>query len=256
MTTYLPVQIDNGNGDPIVLLHGLGNNYKSWSFVIDKLDYSKNRIIAVDLLGFGDAPKLRNIKYDPEDHSKAVIKTLDKLGLKKVLLAGHSMGSIIAIEVAKQRPDLVCQLILFGAPIYKSMPKHSTWWSHITRSEGTYYKIFSIVRDNPEAVKAGGEIADELVPFVKGIEITDETWPAYKKSLENTIMQFQTFKDICQFKIPTLFVNGIFDFFIIRKNTKEIARKNRQFVKVKTVLGPHELTPAQGKKVAKILQDS
>lgn len=254
MKTYLPVRIDKGSGDPIVLLHGLGNNYKSWSFVIDKINYSKNRIIVIDLLGFGDAPKPAGIKYTPEDHAKAVIKTLDQLKVNNILLAGHSMGSIVAIEVAKHRPDIICRLVLFGAPIYKSMPKRSNLWSRITKPEGVYYKIFSIVKDNPEAVKAGGEIADELVPFVKGMEITSETWPAYKKSLQNTIMQFQTFRDVCQIKVPTLFVNGLFDFFIIRKNIREIARKNKQFIKLKTVLGPHELTPAQGKKVAKILQ--
>ena len=84
-------------------------------------------------------------------------------------------------------------------------------------------------------------------------EITDEVWPAYKKSLENTIMQFETFKKAIKTQVPMLFVNGIFDLFIIRGNIRDIRRANKRYVRVKRVLGPHELTPRQGKTVARIL---
>ncbi len=250
--TSLPVKIDRGTGTPMVLLHGLGNNHKSWSFVLDNLDGSSHRIIVPDLLGFGDAPKPKNKAYSQQDHAEAVIKTLDQLDVKNAIIAGHSMGCIIALEVAKQRPDLVRQLALFGAPIYEKLPT-SSWVSRLNRSEGMYFSIFSIVQKNPDAVQAGGKIADEIIPLVKGMEITEETWPAYKKSLEHTIMQFDTFKDASQIKVPTLFVNGVLDFFIIRKNIKKIAQKNQKYIKIRTVLGPHEITPLQGKRIAKIL---
>ncbi len=249
--TYLPVKIDKGNGTPTVLIHGLGNNHKSWSFVVENLDTSKHRIIVPDLLGFGDAPKPKNCEYTPKDHADAVIKTLDQLSIRNALIVGHSMGCIIAIEIAKQRPDLVRHLALFGAPIYDRMPTAKRW---SLRPENGYFAAFSLVKKNPDLVQAGGTVADELVPFVKGMEITEETWPAYKKSLSNTIMQFQTFKDAQRLRVPTLYINGILDLLIIRKNIKKIAKQNKQYVKVKTTLGPHEITPLLGKKIAKILE--
>ena len=105
MTHLLPVKFDKGTGAPLVLLHGLGTNYKSWQFVLEHIDYTKHRVIALDLLGFGDAPKPKTITYTPQDHVDAIIATLDKLGIKKAAFAGHSMGCIIAIELAATHPD-------------------------------------------------------------------------------------------------------------------------------------------------------
>lgn len=250
-TYSLPVKLDKGSGTPLVLLHGLGNNYSSWSFVLEHLDYTKWRVIALDLLGFGDAPK-PNISYTPTDHADAVLQTLDDLGVKEAVFAGHSMGCIIAINIAHRFPERALQTILLGAPIYKQAPKGGTW-NKLTRREGLYFSIFEIVKANPDAVQAGGTIADELVPFVKGMEITEETWPAYKKSLENTIMQYESFKQATELQVPSLFVNGLLDFFIIRKNIRTIRRTNKKYISIKRTLGPHELTPRQGGVIAKII---
>ncbi len=251
MTTALPVKLDKGSGTPLVLLHGLGNNHKSWEFVLEHLDYTKWRVVAVDLLGFGDAPK-PNSSYTPEDQTKAVVATLRKLGIKSAVFAGHSMGCIIAIDIASRHPDLARQIVLFGAPIYKKKPRGG-WKQKLFRAEGVYFSLFEIVQKNPDAVQTGGQIADDLVPFISGMEITPEVWPAYKKSLENTLMQYESFKQASQLRVPTLFVNGIFDFFIIRGTIRAIKKANRTYIRTKTVLGPHELTPRQGRVVARIL---
>lgn len=248
----LPVKIDKGTGDQtLVLLHGLGNNYKSWEFTLEHLDYTKWRVLAFDLLGFGDAPK-PHIAYTPSEHADAVLATLDSLNIRNAVIAGHSMGCIIAINLAHRYPDRIKKLALFGAPLYKQKPRHD-WWHTLTHTEGAYFTVFGIVQKNPNAVQKGGHIADELVPFIKGMEITEKTWPAYKKSLENTIMQYETYKQATALTVPTLFINGLLDFFIIRRNIRSIHRANHQYVRIRRTLGPHELTPSQGKTAARII---
>lgn len=247
----LPVHLDKGTGTPLVLLHGLGNNHKSWSYVLDHIDYTKWRVIALDLLGFGDAPK-PDVTYSPKDQAEAVIATLDTLNIKKAVFAGHSMGCLVAIEIAQLWPSRAKKLVLLGAPLYKSVPRGG-WWRKITRAEGLYFSLFEIVKKNPDAVQAGGKIADELVPFAKGMEITEKTWPAYKKSLEYTIMQDKSYKYATKLSVPTLFVNGLLDFFIIRRNIRSLRRVNKQHIKIKRTLGPHELTPRQGRLIARII---
>ncbi len=247
----LPVQIDRGSGTVIVLLHGLGNNHSSWEFVLEHLDYSRCRVIAVDLLGFGDAPK-PSVEYSLEDHSEAVAATLQQLGIEKAVIAGHSMGSTIALDLATRHPELVERLVLFGAPLYRAKPRAGRL-RDLLRTEGLYFSLFELVQRSPQAVQAGGELAEEYVPFVKGMEITEETWPAYRQSLQHSIMQYESFRQARALKIPALFVNGIFDFFIIRRNISRLRFLNREFVRVKRTRGPHELTPAQGKVAAKII---
>lgn len=246
----LPVKVDRGKGPVVVLLHGLGNNHKSWSYALKHLS-SSVRVIVPDLLGFGDAPKPK-VQYTPADHAEAVIATLDKLDIKDALIAGHSMGCIVAVEVAVRRPDLASQLVLAGAPIYQRAPR-SGWMDRLFHTEGFYFSIFYAIKNNPEATKFAGKVADDTAPLVKGMEITDETWPAFRGSLEHTIMQYQTFGQLKQLRTPTLFLNGIFDFFIIRRVTARAVRANRRYLRSKTLLGPHELTPRQGRRIASII---
>ncbi|QQS17401.1 alpha/beta hydrolase [Candidatus Saccharibacteria bacterium] len=252
MTKTLPIQIDKGNGAPLVLLHGLGTNHKSWEFVLEHIDYTKHRVITLDLLGFGDAPKPKNVKYTPRDHAEAVMATLDKLGIKKAVFAGHSMGCIVAIEIAATWPDRVASLLLLGAPLYKAA-RQRHWWHKLLPAEGLYFALFDELKKHPVAVQAGGTLANNLAPLVKGMEITDETWPAFRKSLEHAVMQFDTFRKATKLRVPTLFVNGLLDVFIIRRNIKEIRRANRRYVRVRRTLGSHELTPHQGRLVARII---
>lgn len=252
MTNHLlPVKVDHGNGPAVVLLHGLGNNHKSWSYVLKHLDDSV-RVIALDLLGFGDAPK-PDIEYTPTDHAQAVIDTLDSLGVKQAVIAGHSMGCIIAIEVARLRPDLAHQLILAGAPIYRRAPRASLV-DKLFHTEGIYFSIFTIIKNNPDATKFAGKLVEDLAPFVKGMEITDETWPAFSRSLSHTIMQFKTYDQLIQLKTPALFLNGLLDFFIIRRVNNRAVRANRHYLRRKALLGPHELTPREGRRIARVIE--
>lgn len=82
------------------------------------------------------------------------------------------------------------------------------------------------------------------------MEITDETWPAFRKSLENTIMRFDTAKKAAPLETPTLFLNGLLDFFIVRSVNRKIVRANSRYLRKRTVLGPHELTPRNGRRMA------
>lgn len=252
MSEYqLPVKLDKGKGAPLILLHGLGNNHKSWEYVLEHLDYDRWRAITVDLLGFGDAPK-PDIDYTPSDHAKAVIALLDSLDIESATFVGHSMGCLVAIEIMTQYSNRVKSLVLLGAPIYRKKPRGG-WLHKIIQPEGRYFSLFEIVKKHPDAVQVGGKIADEIVPFVKGLEITEETWSAYKKSLENTIMQCESFGQAKRSEVPILFVNGLLDNFIIRRNTRALRHLNPRYIKIKNTLGPHELTPRQGKTIARII---
>lgn len=249
----LPIQVDRGKGQPVVLLHGLGNNHRSWTYVLDSLDYKRCRAIVPDLLGFGDAPK-PDVAYSVDDHAAAVIASLDKLNIKQAIIAGHSMGCNVAIAVAVRRPDLVKQLILLGAPLYSRLPRGS-FWERITKAEGTYFTIFSTLTRYPDVTLKAAQGVDVIAPLLKGMEITEATWPAFRKSLQQTIMQVQSYQEALSLKVPTTVVYGRLDVFIIKRTLRRLARKNRRFVRFETALGPHEITPFQGKKVAEQLMD-
>ncbi len=247
-----PVQVNEGEGDPIVLIHGLGNNYRSWTYVLDNFDYKANKIIALDLLGFGDAAKPSNCEYTAEDHADAVIRALDGIGVKNAVISGHSMGSIVATEIARKRPDLASRLVLLGAPLFKKLPKYNRF--KFWKKEDAYSKLFRLIASQKDLTLSAANGVVQLLPLIKGMEITEETWPAFKKSLKNTILQTKSYKDLVEIKIPTELVYGVLDLFVIKKNLKTIARKNKSYVTFTSALGPHEITPVHGKSIAELLQ--
>lgn len=252
MSYELPIRIDKGNGTTtLVLLHGLGTNYKSWKYVLDNLDYDKYRVIVMDLLGFGDAPKPTDIAYSAKDHAEAVLHTLEKLKISKAIIAGHSMGCIVALELANIRPQIAQHLILLGAPLYKTIPEAKTW-RRFLKIEGLYFSIFNQIKDNPNAVMYTTELADSLLPFLHGMEITEDTWPAFYKSLENTVMKTRGYEVAKNINTPTTLVYGILDIFVSKRNLMLVFNKNKN-IKFKYSIGPHEITPLQGKYTTKLV---
>lgn len=261
--TKLPIQVDRGGGPAIVLLHGLGNNFRSWTYVLDHLDDSRNRIIAVDLLGFGDAPK-PDVEYSADAHADAVIRVLEDLDVGPAIVAGHSMGCIVAAKVATERPELVERLVLLGAPTFtyirSAKKRRGLRDLHLLDllrrgAEDRYSAIFRLIAEKPDLTIGAAGALENWAPMVKGMEITDETWPAFKSSLQHTILQTQTYRDLRVIETPTVLLYGHLDVFVIKRNLKRIARRNRTHVEYRAAIGPHEITPIHGKSIAELLQE-
>ncbi len=104
--------IEAGQGEPVVLLHGLGATNSS--MLTTFLELSKDhRVIAPDLPGFGDSSKpLRS--YDPPFYARWLIGLLDELGIERARLIGNSMGGRVAVEVALAAPERVDKVALLA----------------------------------------------------------------------------------------------------------------------------------------------
>jgi pimeloyl-ACP methyl ester carboxylesterase len=109
------IDVGSGDGDPVVLVHGLGGQWQNWLENIPRLAETR-RVVAIDLPGFGCTP-------EPEDDEEITItryghwvnEVANRLGLETVDLVGNSMGGYIAAEVAIQFPARVSRLVLVSA---------------------------------------------------------------------------------------------------------------------------------------------
>jgi pimeloyl-ACP methyl ester carboxylesterase len=98
----------------IVLIHGLGDEADSWRHLVDPLSAAGFRVIAPDLPGFGRSIVKGRVTIDR--HADAVLELMEAAGAadrdNPAVLAGSSLGALIAESAAFKRPDMTRALIL------------------------------------------------------------------------------------------------------------------------------------------------
>jgi pimeloyl-ACP methyl ester carboxylesterase len=101
----------------IVLIHGFLSSTFSYRRLIPHLmnDFA---ILALDLPPFGKSEKSIRFQYTYKNLAKLVIELLDRLQIESCILTGHSMGGQICLNIARQRPDLVKQIVLLCSSGY------------------------------------------------------------------------------------------------------------------------------------------
>ena len=105
--------VDEGEGKPLVMLHGNG----TWSFVYRHLIKGLSdeyRCIAPDYLGFGLSEKPCDWSYRPRDHARVVEQFLDGLGLSDVTLFLQDWGGPIGMDYATTHTDVVDSFVVMN----------------------------------------------------------------------------------------------------------------------------------------------
>jgi pimeloyl-ACP methyl ester carboxylesterase/creatinine amidohydrolase/Fe(II)-dependent formamide hydrolase-like protein len=98
--------VEKGQGEPIVLLHGIGGSVQSWidSGVVDKLAVD-HRVIAFDARGHGKSGK----PHDPKQYGRQmpldVVRLLDHLAIKQAHIVGYSMGAGTTSQMLTMHPE-------------------------------------------------------------------------------------------------------------------------------------------------------
>jgi pimeloyl-ACP methyl ester carboxylesterase len=151
---------DEGTGEPLLLIHGVGGSIESWAYNIPELA-EKYRVIALDIPGNGKSSRpTRKDVYSLEYAGNFMHQFAEGLGLKKYNLAGNSMGGFFALQLTYMFPQSVAKLILVDA-------------AGLSKDISLAYRLFSIkplgeilLRPNRFTVKSMAKFLlfrDELV---------------------------------------------------------------------------------------------
>jgi pimeloyl-ACP methyl ester carboxylesterase len=117
------VELGDPTGEPLLLLHGYTDSSRSWSLTAPYL--GEYRLLIPDQRGHGgsDAPEccfsLSQFAYDAR-------LFLDALKIDRAAVAGHSLGSMVAISLAADHPERVSRLILIGSTAMEPI-KRGDW---------------------------------------------------------------------------------------------------------------------------------
>jgi len=90
-----------GEGEPLLLIHGVGSYRRVWDPVLDSLAGERD-VISVDLTGHGDSPLMEErTPPTPANFAKLLVAFLREIGVDSAHVAGNSSGGWIALEMAK-----------------------------------------------------------------------------------------------------------------------------------------------------------
>ena len=158
---------DEGEGFPIVLVHGTASSLHTWDAWTNELKKT-NRVIRMDLPAFGITGPNKNADYSIESYTTFLHFFVEKLNLEKFHLAGNSLGGNIAWNYSSEHPAKVEKLILVdasGLPTNKEPPAiFKMAKTPVLRSLFLYVTPKMLITKNIKEVYADDDkVTDELV---------------------------------------------------------------------------------------------
>ena len=110
--------LERGRGEPLLLIHGNGTMIQDFliSGIVDDLA-QRYRVIIIDRPGYGYSERPRAV-WTPRAHATLFQAALERLGVSQAVVLGHSWGSLVAVTLALQAPQLVRSLVLASGYYY------------------------------------------------------------------------------------------------------------------------------------------
>ena len=108
---------EQGSGPAVLLLHGWPTSSHLWREVMPPISRA-NRVVALDLPGFGGSDKPPNAAYDFSFYGRTLDLFLAELGIDRVGLALHDLGGPIGLHWAVHRPGRLTKLALLNTLVY------------------------------------------------------------------------------------------------------------------------------------------
>ncbi len=140
--------VDEGEGDPVLLLHG----QPTWSYLYRKVIPELTptaRVIAPDYFGFGlsDKPTDRDW-YSYDAHTTSIVRLIEQLDLHNLTIVMQDWGGPIGFRAAVENPDRVARLVVLNTGIYSGRPPGETWlrFRELVRRTGSDFQPSRLIR--------------------------------------------------------------------------------------------------------------
>lgn len=186
-------------GTPVVLLHGLAASGRVFGAAFDSLG-DRHRLIVPDLLGFGESPT-SNTGYGPAQHVAAILACITELGCddEPMIVAGHSMGALLAIHLAARHPDRVRAVVAFAPPLYRDPDEARQRIAGL----GLMARLFALdthwahaacqwVCDHRDLAATMAQVLRPDLPGPIARDAVHHTWASYSQSLRDVILAAET----------------------------------------------------------------
>jgi len=178
--------VDEGDGPPVLLLHGEPTSSFLWRGLIPPLVEAGRRAVAPDLIGFGRSDKPTEVGWYAYDrHVESVAQLVDELDLRDLTVVVHDWGGPIGLRVAVENPDRVERLVILNTGIGGGRAPSETWlrFREVVRAQGASIDPVRLieagtVRGLSEEARAGYALPFPTPESKAGVRAFPELVPA------------------------------------------------------------------------------
>ncbi len=213
---------DTGEGEPLLLLHGLGMSGEAFQFLSPRLA-KRFRLIVPDLRGHGESAHLPG-PYTTEALTADLAPMLDALGVESVHILGHSHGGAVAQAFAHAYPERVRSLVLVSTYAVQRV----TWWQRVLG--GVTPAVVSLLGTRPMAwivrwlrPAGGGPNLDARAAALSASMLAANDCRCLGDAVHWS-RQFDSRAWLDRLQIPTLVVAGDADCVIVPQQAEHLAR--------------------------------
>lgn len=189
--------LTNDSADPaalaVVFLHGWLVKAAVWAPILQRLENQGYNLYALDLPGFGKSQPLKD-DFDLDGYVKVVKGFIEKMGLARVCLVGHSFGGRIAIKLSAEYPDLIEKLVLVDSAGFKDESLKKKFFAFAAKFLRPIFYIPLVRVLRPQAYRLIG--SDYLNTSV-------DLRPAFLKIINEDLTEY-----LPKINVPTLIIWG------------------------------------------------
>jgi pimeloyl-ACP methyl ester carboxylesterase len=206
---------DQGRGEAVVLVHGFGASSFAWRHVSAALEHDF-RVVAIDLAGFGFTQRPRDkASYSRFAQGQLVLAVMDRLGIARAHLVGHSYGGSVSMALAARSPERFFSLTLVNSAALDYPQARRTAAASFLPLASLLVRTHSLRRSNVEAKLKRSAADDSVVTEA----VVDEYWRRLKVEgsprafwgLTTPLEDPQTAVGLGDITLPTLVVWGVRD---------------------------------------------
>ncbi|MBR2840145.1 alpha/beta hydrolase [Candidatus Saccharibacteria bacterium] len=217
----------------VVMIHGIASDSTTYNALLEVLeqreDLNECRIVTFDLLGSGKSSSDDSLEYTYKEQLEALHNGIKHLELDSpLMLLGHSLGTFIVTRYVNTYPNEASELVLVSPPIY--LPEDY---------------------DNP--LFAVGMKAFEKSVSAKQKDILQNK--AFRKSMDNIIMDRNNYNVLAGTKTPTTIIYGDEDKIIASHNIPRLKKDNPE-IKVVAVHGKHGVSSDKFEEIFTVFKEA
>ena len=196
-----------GNGETVVLIHGLSDNLLYWEPLVQNLKKDYN-VLRFDLRGHGESP-LGSDEITADLFADDLKNLLDDLNVKKAHIVGFSLGGVVALNFSVKYPQYVSSLVLMSS-FFKCTSSMNEFFNLMLEAVDIGYEEFYDYMVPlvlcPEVIEAN---KDEL-EMIKQYNASNANIDAIKKA-SFACINFDVEDKLCDINVPVLVLAGRYD---------------------------------------------